>query len=210
MPVNSSLLYGEMVAAWLAHLGIPIFVSIIFPYFAHGLSGMMKMLAFIGVCCLLSFVCQAVLLSVIQASSCNGIHSVKYILTGTVVATAIMGSFLLIPAFIEPMRLMSSQLFMRHCTILTPEMEEYQKKAIAAAEELTVKQEGAKELDATEAIEAIEATEKQQVVQKGGGITLNEYEAQTFQEFAVGASYWGAFAGAYGFGIGSLYAGSCK
>ena len=194
MPVNSSLLYGEMAVAWLAHLGIPLFVSIVVPYFAVGLSGTMKMLAFIGFCCLLSFVCQAVLLSVIQASSCSGIHSVRYIITGTIVATAIMGSFLLIPAFIEPMRLMISQLFMRHLTLLTPEMEEYERKIKAAANVLV----------------ASEDTQAEQVVQKGGGIKQNEYEDQVFQEFAIGASYWGAFAGAYGFGVGSLYAGSCK
>jgi hypothetical protein len=192
MPVNSSLLYGEMAASWLAHLGIPLFVSIIFPYFAYGLSGTMKMLAFIGFCCALSFLLQAALLSVIQASSCSGIHNVRYIFTGTIVATVITGAFLLIPAFIEPMRLMISQLFMRHLTLLTPEMEEYERKIKAAANVLV-------------------ASEDTPVVkQAGGGIKQNEYDAQVFQEFAIGASYWGAFAGAYGFGVGSLYAGSCK
>jgi hypothetical protein len=191
MPVNSSLLYGEMAASWLAHLGIPLFASIVFPYFAGGLSGTMKMLAFIGFCCALSFACQAVLLSVIQASSCSGLHNVRYIITGTVVATAITGAFLLIPAFVEPMRLMISQLFMRHLTLLTPEMEEYERKIKAAANVLV-------------------ASDPPAVNQAGGGIKQNEYDDQVFQEFAIGASYWGAFAGAYGFGVGSLYAGSCK
>jgi len=47
-------------------------------------------------------------------------------------------------------------------------------------------------------------------IQKGGAaITPEEYETQTFQEIAIGASYWAAFAGAYGVGIGSLSAATC-
>jgi hypothetical protein len=174
-----------MLASWLAHLAIPLFVSIILPYFVHGISTTMKMLLFIGVCCAISFLCQAGLLTVIQASSCAGIHNVGYIFIGAMIAAVITGSTLLIPAFVEPMRLMVSQLFVRHLSLLTPEMEAYQKKLVETSNELAV-QTG------------------------GGGIKEAEYEDQTFQEFAIGASYWGAFAGAYGFGIGSLYAGRCK
>jgi len=190
MPLNSNLLYGEMAASWLAHLAIPVFISIIFPYFFYGLTGAVKMLAFIGLCCVLSFVFQSGFLSVIQASSCNGIHNVSHILKGSIVATVITGLTLLIPAFIQPMRLMVSQLFQNHLTLLTPDMATFQQTLAEAAVKL---EQG--------------ATAGQQ---KGGGITQAEYDAQTFQEFTIGASYWGAFAGAYGFGIGSLYAGSCK
>jgi hypothetical protein len=70
-------------------------------------------------------------------------------------------------------------------------MEEYERKIKAAANVLVV-------------------SDPPAVNQAGGGIKQNEYDDQVFQEFAIGASYWGAFAGAYGFGVGSLYAGSCK
>jgi hypothetical protein len=38
---------------------------------------------------------------------------------------------------------------------------------------------------------------------------LEGNEEQTFQEIKCGAGFWAAFAGAYGVGIGSLFAGKC-
>jgi hypothetical protein len=206
MPVNSSLLYGEMLASWLAHLAIPLFVSIMLPYFVRGISTTIKMLIFIGVCCVISFLCQAGLLTVIQASSCAGINNVGYIFIGAAIAAVITGSALLIPAFVEPMRLMVSQFFIRHISLLTPELEAYQNKLVEMANEIAVNEDTEKLQEPHEP----QKSQKSQKPQTGGGIKEAEYEDQTFQEFAVGASYWGAFAGAYGFGIGSLYAGRCK
>jgi len=209
MPVNSSLLYGEMLASWLAHLAIPLFVSIMLPYFVRGISTTIKMLIFIGVCCVISFLCQAGLLTVIQASSCAGINNVGYIFIGAAIAAVITGSALLIPAFVEPMRLMVSQFFIRHLSLLTPELEAYQNKLVEMSNEIAVN-EDAEKLKEPQEPQKSQESQKPQKSQAGGGIKEAEYEHQTFQEFAVGASYWGAFAGAYGFGIGSLYAGRCK
>ena len=51
--------------------------------------------------------------------------------------------------------------------------------------------------------------------QTGGGLELPkplpamEYEDQTLKEMMIGASYWAAFAGAYGIGFGSLMNTTC-
>jgi hypothetical protein len=37
-----------------------------------------------------------------------------------------------------------------------------------------------------------------------------DYDYQTFKEIAIGAGFWAAFGGAYGVGIGSLYAAKCS
>jgi len=108
-----------------------------------------------------------------------------------------------IPAFIEPMRLLVSQLFFRHKTLLTPQLAEMNKILIETGQrvlEKSLTEDARREAEAKADI----------VVQHGGAaISPDEYERQTFQEIASGASYWAAFAGAYGIGVGSLIAAKC-
>ena len=86
------------------------------------------------------------------------------------------------------MRLIVSQLFIDHKIVYT---------ATLAKDESII----------TQAATAIVDNHQGQV---GGGISEQEYDLQTFQEIAAGAGFWGAFAGAYGVGIGSLFAGKCS
>jgi hypothetical protein len=97
-----------------------------------------------------------------------------------------MAVMVAIPIYVEPMRLVVSQLFMSHKALLTP--------AIAHVNDALVDS-GKKILGAS--------------LQVGGAITPEQYEDQTAQEISLGASYWAAFAGAYGIGVGSLFAASC-
>lgn len=183
MPLDPNLVYGTMVGSWIAHLGIPIAVSV-----AVRNSGVenWKLWFLIGCVCV-SLVWQAMWLTVLQTSTCQGVKNVKGIVIGSLIAAVITALMILIPVFIEPMRLIVSQLIISHKALLTP--------ADAHVNDALVDS-GNKILSAS--------------MQVGGAaITPEEYEAQTTQEIAYGTSYWAAFAGAYGIGLGSLYAATC-
>jgi len=181
MPINSNLLYGEMFSSFIIHLAIPVFVStVIFKNIFFDVSFVIKTLLFIAICSGFSLLFQTAFLTALQAGSCEGVHNFKTIAVGSIVSTLVVGGVLLIPAFVEPMRVMVSQIFVTHRPLLTEAM----KQNIASASQL---------------------------IPNIANIGLEEakYMEQTFQEFTIGASYWAAFAGAYGFGIGSLFAGKC-
>jgi len=183
MPLDINLLYGEMAGSWIAHLAIPVAASMlvgVLPYMAPST----KVMIFIGVCTAFSFVCQYGFLAMLQSSSCQGIKDYGSVFRGAVMAALITAGMIAIPAYVEPMRLVVSMMFFDHKALLTPEQAAAQKQIVEAASAIAH--------------------------QRGGAaITPDEYDDQTFQEIASGASYWAAFAGAYGVGIGSLTAAVC-
>ena len=183
MPLDPNLVYGTMVGSWIAHLAIPVAVLIAVQQIGPDNWKLWFILGCVG----LSLVWQAMWLTVLQTSSCSGIKNVKGLAIGSLIAAAITACMTLIPVYIEPMRLIVSQLLISHKTLLTP--------AVAHVNDALVDS-GNKILSAS--------------LQTGGAaITPEEYEAQTAQEIAYGTSYWAAFAGAYGIGIGSLFAATC-
>lgn len=197
MPLDTNLLYGEMVGSWIAHLAIPFAVAMLvgnMPY----MEPMPKILVFIAICTVLSFVCQFAFLAILQTTSCKGIKDYGSVATGSAIAAILTAIMVAIPAFIEPLRLVVSQLFFRHKTLLTPQLARMNDILIETGERV---------MKASLAEEA--ASAKVPVQQGGAAISITEYDKQTFQEIASGASYWAAFAGAYGIGIGSLFAAKC-
>lgn len=191
MALDTNLLYGEMVGSWLIHMGIP-FAVFMFINALPYMDLVPRMILFLVVSALLSGICQAGFLAMLQSSTCGGIKDYRSIGVGAMLCAVITAIMIAIPTFVEPMRLVVSQLFFRHKTLLTPQL---------AHMDAIIRDTGEKVLKAS-------LTEEK--VQTGGAaISPNEYEEQTFQEIAAGASYWGAFAGAYGVGLGSLIAAKC-
>jgi len=90
-----------------------------------------------------------------------------------------------IPVFVQPMRTMISQYFIKHTMLLTGDAQRRAEIVANAAEQLAA------------------------VPMKGGGTNILEFEDQTFREISAGSSYWGAFAGAYGVAFGSLVSVTC-
>jgi hypothetical protein len=181
MALDTNLLYGTMVGSWIAHLAIPVAIMMVARQMTNW------KLWFLAGCVGASLLWQAMWLTVLQTSTCQGVKNVRGIATGSTISAVIMAIMVAIPIYVEPMRLVVSQLFMSHKALLTP--------AIANVNDALVDS-GKKILGAS--------------LQVGGGaITPEEYEAQTAQETALGTSYWAAFAGAYGIGIGSFFAASC-
>lgn len=194
MPLDTNLLYGVMAGSWIAHMAIP-FATFMLVRALPYMEILPKTLVFLSICVALSFGTQMGLLAVLQSSSCGGIKDYRSIAVGSAIAALITAAMVAIPAFIEPMRLVVSQLIMRHKTLLTPQLAKMEALMSKTAEEV---------------LKASLTEEAEPVVQKGGAaISPEEYETQTFQEIAIGTSYWSAFAGAYGVGIGSLMAAKC-
>lgn len=192
MPLDTSLLYGEMVGSWISHLAIPFGVSLILgalPYMELGT----KVLILIAASIALSFVVQFGFLTFLQASSCKGVQNFGSIFAGALVGGGITGAMVAIPLYVEPMRLAVSQLFGSHKSLLTPEQARMNEIVTSAGKGL------------------IEASIREiPEIQKGGAsLTADQYDNQTFKEMMIGSSYWSAFAGAYGIGIGSMIAVKC-
>jgi len=186
MPLNMSLLYGEMAGSWLIHLGIPVIASVVVTAIP-GLS--LSLLPFLLIIVLLSFVIQFVLLLPLQSTSCKGVHNMKSIAIGATGSAVLTGVMTAIPLYYEPARLLVSQLIMSHRFIATPETER-ESEAVSA---------GAAILSGVTTAGTVAAA----------GISIDEYAAQTWSEQIIGASYWAAFAGAYGVGLSSLFVAKC-
>jgi hypothetical protein len=189
MPLDMNLLYGEMVGSAAAHAAIPIGVSLLLGFLPY-MEPFTKLLIFIGLCVVASFLVQLAFLTMLQTVSCGGVKVFGGVATGAAIAAIITLAMLGIPAFLEPMRLVVSQLLFDHKVLLTPQLADMQKKMVDAALEIS----GVSGKD-TSAIT---------------GLSHEEYEKQTFDEIKTGAAYWAAFAGAYGVGIGSLFAAKCN
>lgn len=190
MPLDTGLLYGEMVASAIAHIAIPFAVMLIIgamPYMVP----FQKSLVFIGLVVLLSFLAQIGFLMILQVNACSGLNNFSGIVRGSVIAAIITAVMIAIPVFIEPMRVMISQYFIKHRTMMTVEEKRHAEIIVAAANQL--------------------GQANRVPVMVGGGPELStiEYEDQTLREISAGTSYWGAFAGAYGVAFGSLVAATC-
>ena len=195
MGLDTNLLYGEMFGSWLIHLSFPVLASVVIgllPY--QPLSTRIWML--LGITVVLSAITQFGFLAYLQSAACDGVKDYMPVVTGTTIAIAITAAMTAIPLFVQPMRLAVSQLFMSHKALLTPELEAFNKLMA----ETSIK---------TGAIVGA------QQPQTGGALTMPvplppmDYEDQTLKEMMIGASYWAAFAGAYGIGFGSLMNTTC-
>jgi len=189
MPLDTGLLYGEMFGAWILHFAIPFGVSMLVPMLFPFVSGFSQLLIFIGICAFFSFIIHVCLLLFLQAASCGGVKEYDKVFGGSLLGTLIFSGMIAVPTFIESMRLLFSQLLINHYPLLTPELEAHMKSIMAAA---------------TGATCSTPAPAPPKL-----GLSKTEYDIQTFQEIAFGASYWGAFGGAYGLGIGSFFSNRC-
>jgi len=191
MPLDTGLLYGEMVGSAFAHAAIPIGAILIIRALRDVIPPQTSLI-FLAICISLSFLAQMAFLMILQANACSGIKNFVGIAHGALIAALITGGMVSIPIFIEPMRFMVSQLFIDHKILLTPELQKlYDTTAQAGVDIMSIsKPEG-------------------DVLKPSGSIDKEGYEDQTLSELSAGSSYWSAFAGAYGVAFGSLMAATC-
>lgn len=182
-----NLLYGEMAGSWLLHLAIPVAASIVLNLFNVS-KGARFLLLFLVLIVILSALLQTLFLTTLQASSCEGVHNMGAIAMGAAGSAVLTGAMTAVPLYLAPARLLVSQLFVAHRFIATPEMER-EHAALSASTKILSGSAG---------------------FTGGAGITPEQYEAQTWTEQVIGASYWAAFAGAYGVGLSSLFVARCS
>lgn len=192
MPLDTGLLYGEMVGSAIMHIAIP-FAAILIIQALRDLFPKQTALVFLGLCVSASFLVQMAFLTILQANACSGVKNFGGIAQGALLAAIITGVLVAIPVFLEPMRHMVSQLFFEHQVLLTPELRVIHDIVAKAGAE----------------IEKTGPGSPGSGTMVGGAINEEEYDEQTLYEISAGSSYWGAFAGAYGVAFGSLMAASC-
>lgn len=200
MPLDTNLMYGEMVGSAFAHIAIPMGIVLVLNWLPY-MSLSKRTWLLLGFTVLLSFAFQFGFLTFLQASSCQGVKNYASIGMGSLIAAGVTGIMIAIPTFFEPMRLLVSQLFGDHKPLLTPELANINNMVERAG---------------TEFYKASETPLPPQrggfplpVQQGGAALTIDDYEKQTLNEIQIGVSYWAAFAGAYGIGLGSLVAATC-
>lgn len=150
----------------------------------------------IGLVAALSFAAQFVFLAQLQAASCAGVKDYASIVKGAFIATLISAGMTAIPMFFKSMRLIVSQLISDHKVLLTPALARANTIITNAAIQMSQ-------------VGGSDSSSGGGTVATIGALSPEEYEAQTLKEMSYGAAYWAAFAGAYGVGIGSLFAGKC-
>jgi hypothetical protein len=193
MPLDSNLLYGEIAGSWLVHLAIPIGVSVLISVLPYMPLGRRALYLLIG-SAILSVLVQAAFLTALQASACSGVKDYGSIGVAALFGGAITAGMMALPIYVEPLRLVVSQLFGAHKSLLTPKLAQVNNILTAAGRDVA---------------EASVGSPDAPVQTGGAALTPIEYEAQAFKEMMIGASYWAAFAGAYGVGLGSMMTTKC-
>lgn len=212
MPLDSNLLYMEMFGSALIHAAIPATI-VAFIGTNRVLETRTKLwIILIGIF-LLSFAVQSGFLASLQANSCGGVKTYGPIFKGGAIGGLISAVMAAIPLFVEPLRLIVSQLFMDHHALLTPQMKEINNVITQAATNFAGVGSAAS-LHTEESVatkNTLPPTLSENNQSGGGALTQEQYEDQTMQEIRYGASYWTAFAGAYGVAVGSMIAANqCK
>lgn len=199
MPMDTNLFYGVMVGSAGLHAVIPLVVGVILGMTT--LSLQTKMIVMLVLIVALSFLVQSGLLTALQANSCNGVKSYRNIFVGAGIGGLITLIMAAIPIFIEPLRLVVSQIFVDHKPLLTPELARINQFVTKAAVDFSEITGGAE----SESL-ALTPTPTPPVQSGGAALDPEQYESQTLRETQTAAAYWTAFAGAYGIAIGSIMA----
>jgi hypothetical protein len=195
MPLNTDLLYGEMAGSFIIHAAVP--AAVLVALESLGVATGSRILWLVGVLTAASFLIQVGLLTVLQQTSCSGVKQFGGVITGAAVGAAITGVFAWLPTALPWLRLLISQIFMRHRPLATPGELEAERATVAAA-------------TAVREAEGVPASASEGAG-NSGSLSLDKaaYDLQTFHELRYAVSYMSAFAGAYGTGIGSLWATVC-
>lgn len=140
-----------------------------------------------------TFVINMCVLTFLQTTSCDGLKDFGGIAVGAGISAILALFFMWIPTIWEGLRLAISQVFVDHHALLTPSEVAHEEVIVRAAKQF------------------VGSDVPSMPVQSGGKrLTPEEYDDQSFSEIKAAMSYMGAFAGAYGIGIGSRYAVTCK
>jgi hypothetical protein len=193
MGLDINLLYGEMAGSWILHLAFPVLASVIIGILPRqSLSS--SVLTILGITVILSFLTQFGFLAYLQSAACGGVKDYAPVATGAGLGAVITGLMTALPLYVEPLRLAVSQLFGSHYALQTPELEKISGIIKQASLDVGAVSTGQQTGGA---------------LQMPKAIPFLEYEEQTLREMMIGASYWAAFAGAYGVGFGSLLNTTC-
>jgi hypothetical protein len=229
-------MYWDMIVSFLLHLGGPVIIATIFSGFLDVIPLTSRIWILIAGTVIFSFIVNFGVLLLLQTTSCDGLKDMLGVAKGAGIGAVITFFFMLIPSYWEGLRLSISQVFVEHHPLLSAADAARQDILVSAARQAgsvgigipvpapAPKQPSMFDLtdggrpsfggerppgfgDTTSSGEGDPTNTKQ-----GGGarMTPEEYANQTFREIKAACAYMAAFAGAYGVGLGSRYAVTCK
>lgn len=214
MAIDSSLLYSDMAVSFILNLVGPLAIAALFSSFFSTMSLSSRVWLLIFCSAIYAFVINLCVLTFLQTTSCDGLKDFGGIAAGAGISAALALFFTWIPTVWEGLRLAISQLFIYHHTLLTTSEAAGEGVIVDASKKMSSM------LNTTSEPMAVAvplpplavAVPLPPEIKQGGGkrLTPEEYDDQTFSEIKAAMAYMSAFAGAYGIGIGSRYAVSCK
>lgn len=187
MPLDTGLLYGGSAASGLLHVAAVVGLSMIAGSLGRSPWVLLALVA------AASFLIHFLVFLTLQAQSCDGVKNFSRIAQGAAVGTGTVVAMSCVPLFLESARLVVSQLGGPHLPLADKEM---------AARDMAVAK------AALESVSDFNTNPAEAVTRLS--LSPDDYAAQTFREQVAGMSYWAAFGGLYGVGLGSLLAGECK
>jgi hypothetical protein len=238
MPISSSLLYGEMAASGLINVAFAIFGGFLINTLSQmmEMTDAVRSLILLAFIVGMSAAIQYGLFVALQANSCGKVTNYGAIAKATGQGAIITAIMVAIPLFIQPMRLVVSEALAQlgigsgHQVPLNPAMAFAQKQIEQAAKNIAEYSARGPvlanplgdiittspsipltdESDKPTTAESVNSDEEENTKMVGGALNPQQFADQTNREKYIGAAFWAAFAGAYGIGLGSLHAGTCK
>lgn len=202
MGLDTGTIGAMMATSAVLHLAVVFVIGRMF-------ASMQSKIAILVFVIIASAIIQAVYMTVMQSLSCGGVKNPTGILVGWLASVGFTTFFAALPVFISGLRLTISEGYASifggligiqgHRPLMLPR-DIADAKAIATAAVAVV----SKEPDAAAA-----AASASDIASKIG-LTEEQYAAQTLTEIVRGMSFMTGFAGAYGVGVGTFYAGACS
>ncbi len=203
MPLSTQTLTWETVATFFIHAVLPFAMGlglIVLKVDLPGLISSKRGLApWIILYILISFAIHLGFLSKLQIDGCGGLKDWWPIIMGALKAIAITVPLAVAPLFSEWLRLLISQVVIRHLPLAAPGQVAINTVTVSAADTISSIATGAPPL-------AVPAD----VVGDAGVLGEEDYKRQTFNEWGAAVAYMSAFGGAIGFAAGSWGVTQCK
>lgn len=187
MALDTSLLYGLVIASAVAHAALAFAIYVFMTLAGATGSGILQI-----VLCVVSFIIQFGLLTALQANTCGGVKDYGSVVKGSVWSLLIVVGFTLIPVYIPYMRDIVAWLAPR------PTPADVEVGRILEQAAINVQ-------SATGSINSTTKPTPPDVLTT----SLETYQRDTFLATTKAIAFWAAFAGAYGIGVGSLVAAKC-
>jgi hypothetical protein len=200
MPLSTQTLAGETAATFFIHAVAVFAVGLgIMTLNVDITSSKLSLIPWIILFAVISYLIHMGFLAQLQIEGCSGITDLGAVALGALKALAITLPFAAAPLFSEWIRLLISQVIIRHLPLAVPAQVAINETTVRAADTVEGLATGRPPLEA--GLESVGI---------GGVLAQPDYDKQTAKELGWACAYMAAFGGAIGFATGSWGVTNCR